>query len=368
MAQTDDGETTKPSGETPHRKPKGDRLEIVKVLVLALVSFLAGFALVLVFLRQPSDTAADEAQTPAAQAQTAAKPVPAAPPAPALTPAVGGAAPEDAGTAPPAAGGYEPVGGYGAAPAPAPAQGGEQVAAAGAASEGDAPPEVPPGKTPDGMLLDGDAFYFKCWDDAGVERKGSDCDRLDTFEKRFSTRLYVVDKCRVEGASASAEGKLSVASEVDFQAGKVSFWNAPSSDLPNAAKIGTCLRGALAGLPIQGVEHKYARYRVFFTVLFGKAALKKAGAEKKVEDKESAKAGDKAEDKKAGDKPPPGKGKLVEVKKDNVRVRKTPVDGEVIGKIGQGNQVRLLKQKEGWCQVVTPSGNEGWMICDALGL
>ncbi|MCK9463885.1 MAG: SH3 domain-containing protein [Proteobacteria bacterium] len=49
-------------------------------------------------------------------------------------------------------------------------------------------------------------------------------------------------------------------------------------------------------------------------------------------------------------------------------MRKTPVDGEIIGKIGQGNQVRLLKQKEGWCQIVTPTGNEGWMICDALGL
>jgi hypothetical protein len=359
MTQRDDGSTPGSLGDTPHGKHKGDKLEIVKVLVLALVSFLAGFALVLVFLRQPSDTAGHEAQPeaappPAAIAQV--QPPQAAP----IQAAVGATAPPDGGPAP-AAGGYEPVGGYGAAAAPA--EGDEQAAAAGAASEGDAPPEVPPGKTPDGMLLDGDAFYLKCWDDAGVERKGADCDRLDVFEKRFATRLYVVDKCRVEAASASAEGKLSVAAEIDFQSSKVSFWNAPSSDLPNAAQIGSCLRGALSGMPIQGIEHKFARYRIFFTVLFGKVAAKKAAADKKVEEKAVDKAGEKTEG-----KPPAGKGKLVEVKKDNVRVRKAPVDGEIIGKIGQGNQVRLLKQKDGWCQVVTPSGNEGWMICDALGL
>jgi hypothetical protein len=375
MTQTEDASTPIPTGDPRPGKPKGDKLEIVKVLVLALVSFLAGFALVLVFLRQPSDSAADEPQSPPPATPPAAAvnappvaPTPVAPPTQA-----GGYGPQDAGTAAPPTGGYEPVGGYGATPA-APAEGGEQVAAAGATGEGDALPEVPPGKTPDGMVLDGEAFYLKCWDDAGVERRGADCDRLDTFEKRFSTRLYVVDKCRVEGASASAEGKLSVASEVDFQAGKVSFWNAPSSDLPNAAKVGTCLRGALAGLPIQGIEHKYARYRVFFTVLFGKVAAKKAAeaakeaaSEKKPDEKADGKADAKA-GAQAGDGPPPGKGKIVEVKKDKVRVRKTPVDGEVIGKISQGNQVRLLKQKDGWCQVVTPSGNEGWMICDALGL
>jgi len=340
MTQRDEGSTPEPLGGSPRGAPKGGKLEIVKVLVLALVSFLAGFALVLVFLRQPSDSGdATVEETQPAPPPAAVSAPPFQPPVVAQTTAGGGTVTQDAGPAPVAAGGYEPVGGYGAG------------AAAGAASEGDAPPEVPPGKTPDGMVLDGEAFYLKCWDAAGVERKGADCDKLDVFEKRFSTRLYVVDKCRVEAASANAEGKLSVAAEVDFQATKVSFWNAPSSDLPNAAQVGSCLRGALSGLPIQGIEHKYARYRVFFTVLFGKTAAKKV-----------------TEVPKPVDGPPAGKGKLVEVKKDNVRVRKTPVDGEIIGKISQGNQVRLLKQKEDWCQVVTPSGSEGWMICDALGL
>ena len=40
--------------------------------------------------------------------------------------------------------------------------------------------------------------------------------------------------------------------------------------------------------------------------------------------------------------------------------------GEVIGKIGKDNQVKLLKKKGDWCQVMTPNNNEGWMICEAL--
>jgi len=378
MAVNMEGNATQETPETGTKKAKGDKLEIVKVLVLALVSFLAGFALVLIFLRGPSDSGGDGVNE-AAEAPAALGPT--APPAPAPSAAAATAtpAPEAAPEAAPAAqpveapaatGGYEPAatatGGYEPTPAvaataetgAAPSEG-DAVASTAAASadEGSAPAEVPPGKTPDGMALDGEAFYLKCWDDGGVEHKGAECDRLGVFEKRFATRLYVVDKCRVDAASAAAEGKLSVAAEVDFAASKVSFWNAPSSDIQNAAQIGSCLRGALTGLPIQGIEHKFARYRVFFTVLFGKQAAKKASAAEPAKTETAQ-----------GAKPPAGKGKLVEVKKDKVRVRKTPVDGEVIGKIGQGNQVRLLKQKDGWCQIVTPSGNEGWMICDALGL
>jgi hypothetical protein len=375
MAVSMEGNENETVEEAEKIKPRSDRLEIVKVLILALVSFLAGFALVLIFLRGPSDSGGDGAkdavEAPGGAATKPAIPVPVAQ-VPAPTPA-----PVEVPAAPTAAGGYEPTPTSPATATPdaVPTEGDESASsAASAADQGSAPAEVPPGKTPEGMVLDGDAFYLKCWDDGGVERKGTDCDRLDTFEKRFGTRLYVIDKCRVQAASASAEGKLSVAAEVDFAASNVSFWNAPSSDIQNAAQIGSCLRTALSGLPIQGVEHKYARYRLFFTVLFGKAAAKKAAQDAKSEPaagKADEKAEDKGSDKASGSspsKPPPGKGKLVTVAKDKVRVRKTPVDGEVIGKIGQGNQVRLLKQKDGWCNIVTPSGNEGWMICDALGL
>ena len=52
--------------------------------------------------------------------------------------------------------------------------------------------------------------------------------------------------------------------------------------------------------------------------------------------------------------------------KDHVRVRKQPKNGTVFGKISSGNQVRLIDEKDGWCRVVTPNNNKGWMICDSL--
>jgi hypothetical protein len=296
---------------------KSDRSEVIKVLVLAIVSFLAGFGLVFLFLTPPSsDETPEVAETPQAVPE-----------------------PEHTEVAIP-----DPH----AAEADAAVAAGDQ---APAGSEGDAPPEVPPGKTPDGVTLDGGAFTLKCWGNDGVEIAGDGCDRLEVLEKRFSTRLYVVDECRRKAAGDGASGKLSVAAEIDFQKMAVSFWNGASSDIREATAIGACLRDRLAGLPLGEIEHKHARYRLFFTVLFGEAAEKKTKAE-------AAKAAAFVS----------GKGKLVNVTKDRVRVRKTAVDGDILGRISTGSQVRLLEQKEGWCHVITPNKNEGWMTCDALEL
>ncbi len=320
--------TKKPHDEY-NKKPqpsKGEKVEVVKILILALVSFLAGFALVFLFLRpsSPSDELDGEELIPdetsvAQQNDT-----------------MGGYAPSES-PAPQAA---EPMG-Y------APQDG----TASGAVNEGDAPPEVPPGKTPDGVAIDGKAFYLKCWDSDGIEHTGADCDRLTILEKRFSTRLYIVDKCREQKAGKNSHGKLSVAGEVDFSKMKISFWNGASSDINKSSEIGSCMRESLSGLPIHGIDHKFARYRLFFTVLFGDAAKKKEADEAKKAAKYVA-----------------GKGRLVDVTKDRVRVRKTPVDGDIIGKISSGNQVRFIKKKGGWCNIITPNKNEGWMICDALDL
>jgi hypothetical protein len=317
----------KPARRAKKSSAKGDKLEVIKILVLALVSFAAGFALVFLFLRPTPPDAADEQPD-----------YPEQPGEPSEPGAGGGYAPADpqAGGDQASGGGYAPTGDDEGAQEP---------------DEGAALPEVKPGKTPDGVVIDGDAFYLKCWDSDGVEHPGKDCDKLPVFVKRFSTRLYVVDKCRRDKAGETAAGKLSVAMEIDFQQMKISFWSGASSDIKNAQGIGACLKSTLAGLPIHGIDHKNVRYRMFFTVLFGGAATKKKQHEAAKEAKFVA-----------------GKGKLVDVVKDHVRVRKSPKDGEILGKISSGNQVRLLEKKAGWCHVYTPNKTEGWMICDALDL
>ncbi len=320
---------------SPKKGPaKGDRIEVVKVLIIAIVSFVLGFALVIIFLRPSSPSINDDTVALPEETPTVPAPTPPSGPAPADHPT---------------AARYAPPGGGGYAPEPSAAPAGAAEASGGSPDEGDAPPEVPPGRTPEGVMLDGTGFYLKCWDSAGTEHPGSACDRLRVLEKRFSTRLYVVDRCKQKYAPR-AEGKLSLGLEVDFDKRALSYWNGASSDLDGASKVATCLRTELAGLPIHSVDHKHARYRIFFTVLFGKAAEKASGKATTA----------------ATSKPPAGKGKLVNVVKDRVRVRRAPVDGDIIGKISSGNQVRLIEKKAGWCHVITPNKNEGWMTCDAL--
>jgi hypothetical protein len=316
---------TRDTPPIPAKPSSDDRLEIVKILALMVVSFGVGFVLVILFLK----------------------------------PSAPGGEDMPSGT-PPAAAGEEPAG-Y--APtdqgdeAPTEAAAVEQVGGAGAddiIDEGDAPPAVPPGRTPEGVVLEGEPFYLKCWDADGSELPGASCDRLSVLEKRFSTRLYVVHSCLEQHADEGETGKLSLGFEVDFSKRLLSFWNGASSDIEGAAAIATCLRGDLAGLPIDGFDHKYERYRIFFSVRFGGAPVAVGSAPDKAAKKATA-TGSKG-------------GRLVEVVMDHVRVRKSPMDGEIFGKISSGNQVRLIKKRAKWCNVVTPNENEGWMICEALDL
>ncbi len=305
---------------------KGDKIEVIKVLALMVVSFLLGFALVILFLRPTPPS------TPNGDVQPPKDPQPAHAGRQNVETANDRYAPPD------------PLGGK-------PTAGNSpDETKSNTYHEGTAPREVPPGRTPEGVTSDGAAFYLKCWDQDGNEHPSTSCDRLRILEKRFSTRLYVVDKCKIRHAGAKAEGKLSLGIEIDFNKMSLRFWNGASSDLDSADKVATCLRSELNGLPISGISHKHARYRIFFTILFAKTTKKEQL------------------NRSSADRPKPvgGKGRLVEVVQDRVRVRKSPKDGAIIGKISSGNQVRLIETQAGWCRVTTPNNNEGWMICDAL--
>lgn len=309
---------------------KGDKVEVIKVLLLMVFSFLLGFALVILFLK-PSGTALE---TPSEDTVYLATHGHAAQPEnPKPEKSVGQYAPSQPSIPQPSG-----------APSVLNTPSDEEKQAS--AREGDAPPPVPPGRTPDGVSLDGKGFYIKCWDRNGNEHPGNACDTIEIFEKRLSTRLYVVDECLKGILGKDVSGKLSLGVELDLVAGSLGFWTGPSSDIPNVEKIAPCLRDKLAGLPIHGFDHANERYRIFFTVVFG---------DQKNQKKEIVSREIRAK-----------KGSVVQVIKDRVRVRTKPVDGEIIGKISSGNQVQLISKENGWCQIITPNNNQGWMICDAL--
>jgi hypothetical protein len=204
------------------------------------------------------------------------------------------------------------------------------------------PPTVPPGKTPDGVMITG-ALYLKCFESDGTVHKNDACDTLDVFEKRFATRLYVVDKCAREIVGGAPEGILSLGVNIDIPQKDLGFWAGPSSALENAPQIGSCVRRELAGLPIHDISAKYSRYRLFFTIAFENPE-KRARKIKKLK----------------------RRGRSARVVMDHVRVRREPEDGYAFGKLSRDEEVILIQRKKEWCRVITPNDNDGWMICEAL--
>ncbi len=213
--------------------------------------------------------------------------------------------------------------------------------------------DIPPQDAPAGLTMQGTPYYLMCWDKSGLEHDSSQCDELETLEKRFIERLYVVKNCIDTKSGSNAYGKLSIATEINFKQNSISFWNGAASEITNADGIIECLRDKLSAFPLKNMDNKFERYRIFFTVHAGNDSTHT----------------ETSNNLSAPDAPPPGgDGRIVEVIKDKVRVRKAPVTGEIIGKISAPNKVRLIKKDGDWCNIVTPNNNKGWMICNALNL
>ena len=209
-------------------------------------------------------------------------------------------------------------------------------------NDADLPPEVPPGRTPDGIMVTG-VLYLKCFDSNGTMYKTDACGELSILERRFSSRLYVVHKCAREIAGETPEGLLSLGVNVDFAQKEIGFWAGPSSEIEGAKQIGSCVRRELAGLPIYDIDAKYARYRLFFSVSFDDP-MKLAQKIKKLK----------------------RRGRTVRVVLDHVHIRRAPEDGYAFGKLSSDSEVTLVNRKDDWCRVITPNDNEGWIICEAL--
>ncbi|MCP4600975.1 MAG: SH3 domain-containing protein [Proteobacteria bacterium] len=214
-------------------------------------------------------------------------------------------------------------------------------------------PEVPPGEIPPGVALEGEITCNKCWDKSGLQYSQSECDTLDEFTRRLSKRLYIVDRCQKEAVGDNALGLLHLGLEIDFGDSTLGFWNDPSSEIRGSVKTAACLNSELKGFPLKGLSPQYVRYQLSLYVRFDKPGAVQTIAEHRAEDN-------------AEELERLGRGKRVEVIRDRVRVRKRPINGEILGMINSGNRVILLDHQEGWCRVVTPRGNMGWMICWAL--
>ncbi len=215
-------------------------------------------------------------------------------------------------------------------------------------------PVVPPGVTPSGVRLEDAEGMSKCWAADGLERSGQQCDRLNGLTRRLEERLYVIDLCRQQAPGVGHLGTLELGLEVDFATGAVSFWSGAASQLRDAALIVGCVRQALKQFPLDGINHEFIRYQTSYSILFERPrrVLPQVTSASKMEDLKALVSA----------------GQFVNVVRTRVRVRKAPVDGEIIGLISAPVRVTLLEQDGEWCRVLTPRRNIGWMVCWGLDL
>ncbi|MCP4674096.1 MAG: SH3 domain-containing protein [Deltaproteobacteria bacterium] len=216
-------------------------------------------------------------------------------------------------------------------------------------------PELPPGENPPGMFLNGEITCKKCWDDSGLQYPGAKCHIPGDLVERLSRRLYIIDQCRQKVAGDSTVGRLDLGLEIDFARRALGLWSFSTSEIRGAVKTAMCSNKAFAGLPLSFLRPKQSRYQFSLSLQFKRIGIVQPTS---VRSSEIA----------AAEPEPTREGRIVTVSREHVRIRKNPVDGEIIGMINSGKTVILFDHKDGWCLVRTQRGNTGWMVCWSLDI
>lgn len=193
------------------------------------------------------------------------------------------------------------------------------------------------------------AQVLSCRDDQ--DHRHSSCDAVD-FDRVARARLQALASCPT---AATAHGTLSVGFTLDFDKEKiVDFEVGKSTTVPvaEAQRLLECAKQQFADATLNGIDHKYARYTVFYFVDF-LAPKKKASAD-------------------AGAAPlsgvEPASGQAT-VSWPVALIRQAPRDGKIVARIMRGTRVLVIGKKNNWYQVkYGTSGNQGWVYRTAIGL
>ena len=221
---------------------------------------------------------------------------------------------------------------------------------------------LPPPKAIPGVNFVSKLLPIKCWDDRGFEYSADKCDALRELARLIEANLDMVDGCRTELTDAANTGSLAAFAEVDFVRNRFTLWPGTASTLRSADRIAECATDRFQTLSLEALPHQFVRYRIKGAVRFSMVRPGAVVSGISVEadhilpsrTAEFEKAAETAEE--------------VAVSRERVRVRKTPVSGEIIGFISAPQRVKLLQIADEWCLVKTGRGNVGWMICWGLDL
>lgn len=196
-----------------------------------------------------------------------------------------------------------------------------------------------------------DAKVTSCRDDQ--DRRATDCGTLD-LEKVAKARIQTLGAC--EGAG-DVTGTLSLGLELDFGKKKVvDVVRGKSTTIGDAEskKLIDCAKKEFEAASLDGVEHKHARYTIFYIVeLVPQSAAKPEGEEEKAA---------------AGDEVSAASGRAT-VSWDVAIVRDKPKEGEIVARVLRGTRVVVSGRQGDWYRIkYDAKGSEGWVFKSAIGL
>ena len=216
---------------------------------------------------------------------------------------------------------------------------------------------LPKAAPTEGVFLDKPLTPLRCWDTQGFEHKADKCDSLYALNQLLKSKLHVFTACR-SSLDAPPSGPLTFFIEADFLRNTTSFWLENDVLAQSKAEIIECVSKRFGAVSIEALPHRHSRYRLTGQVRFKETQQTDLALTRKTPSPSQA-AIAKLERALAS-------AAEVLVTRDRVRVRKSPVDGEIIGFISHPAKVKLVERSDDWCLVQTKRGHLGWLVCWGL--
>jgi len=196
----------------------------------------------------------------------------------------------------------------------------------------------------------GEEVVTSCQDSDG--RRHDHCDAIK-FGEVARPRIRALAECE---AAQDEKGTLSIGFDVDFDKKQITdITSGKSTTLSGRAvrELLKCAKKEFDDAPLDGVEHQYSSYSVYFL-----ADLLVPGHKEKKGEAETAALGDVTQ----------ANGSAT-VSWNVALIRDAPKDGNKIARLLRGTRVVVSGRKGDWYRVkYDAKGNEGWVYKAAIGM
>lgn len=248
----------------------------------------------------------------------------------------------------------------------APVDDGDTAAASAAPSSSAAPePAVPPAmklaraqaakkqeELDQRIHVHGEEVVTSCLDADG--RRHKDCD-LIKFGDVARPRIRALAECQ---AAQNVKGTLSIGFDVDFDKKQITDITSGKSTTLRGREVHdllACAKKEFEDAPLDGIEHKYSKYTVYFLadlLVPGHKEDKNKGSQ------ETAQVGDVTQ----------ASGSAT-VSWEVALIRDAPKDGNRVARLMRGTRVVVTGRKGDWYRVkYDAKGSEGWVYKAAIGM